>query len=508
MGRVPTNQTGISYAIEESLAVLPGTPTWKLTEPNDITAFGASLTKVARDPISVLRQRRKGTTTDLDSTVEVDSDLTKEAYLDFIEGFMFASATYPDGQPPIQSGALFDNLSAVAATPGYAHDALSAAIPAGRLIRARGFSDTANNNGLLEVDSGGSTTSTPIVGGTQTDETPGNVDNASLSIAGVRGATGDITLTVTGTTGVLGSTALDFTTLGLSDGQVIHVGGITATNQFTTAGPFYARIRGTITATSIPLDKLDPGVVTDAGVGKEIDLLYGAFVRNVTVNDVDFLERSYQFELSLPNLEDPGPGDMWEYALGNQANVATFNLPLTDKATVTFGFVGTDTELPTSTQKTNADTPVEPVQTTAYNTSADIARLRIQQLDETGLSSCFKSLNLSMNNQITGEKCLGNLGNLFLNQGNFLADVEAQLLLTNPGVIAAIRNNETLTLDWILKNDDGAIAFDIPSLTLGGGDKELPRNESVRINTTAEAFVDPALGYSMATSVIEQVPLS
>lgn len=507
MGRVAVNQTSVSFAIEASLGILPGAPTWKLTEPNDITAFGATITKVARDPISKLRQRRKGTTTDLDSAMEMEHDLTKEIYQDFIEGVLFAVATHPDGQPPVQSGALFDDLAAVAATPGYSHDALAAAIPTGRLVMVRGFDGSANN-GLQEVDAAGTTTSTIIVGGAHVDETPGNVDNATMAIAGVRGAVGDITLTVSGVNGTLGSTLLDFTTLGLSRGQVIHVGGVLSANQFATAGPFYARISGDITATTIPLDKLDPGVVTDAGAGILIDLMYGAFVRNVSTDDVDFLERSYQFELTLTNLQDPGPGDEWEYAIANEANVVSYNLPLTDKATITFGFVGTDTELPVTTQKTNADTPVETVQTTAFNTSADIARLRLQQVDETGLTTCFKNLVLSVNNQIGAEKCLGNLGALFLNQGNLLVDVEAQLLLTSSAVIAAIRNNDTLTLDFILKNEDGAIAVDIPSLTLGGGDKEFPQNESVLINTTAEAFVDPVLGYSMASSIIEQVPLS
>lgn len=504
MGRVLTNQTSVSFAIEETLGVLPGTPTWKLLEPNDVTQYGPTISKVARDPISKLRQRRKGTTTDLDSGVELEHDLTREVYKDFIEGLLFATAIYPDSQPPVQSGALFDDLAAVAATPGYSHSALSAALIQGRLVMLRGF-DLAVNNGLKEVAAASTTTSTIIVSGAQVDETPGNVDNATMTMAGVRAGSGDLVLTVTGVVGTISSTVLDFTTLGLNVGQVIHVGGLLAANQYATAGPFFARITA-IAANLLTLDKLDPGVVTDAGVGIPIDLLYGAFIRNVATDDTGFLERSYQFELALPNLQDPGPGDEFYYSEGNEANTATFNLPLTDKATITFGFVGTDTPVPVTARKTNAATPVEPVETAAMNTSADIARIRLQEVDETGLTSCFKNLSAGIDNQVTGEKCLGNLGAIFLNQGNLLVDVEADLLLTNSKVIAAIRDNDTLTMDWIIKNEDGAIAVDLPSLTLNGGDMDLVRNESVNISTTAEAFLDPVFGYSMATSLIEQVP--
>ena len=144
MGRVLTRDTTIAYAIEATLGVLPGSPTWKQTEPNDITAFGSTISKEPRDPITADRQRRKSITVDLDSDVEFEADLTQESAKDFLEGFMFASAKYPTGGgagqiPPQQSGAAFENLAAVAATPGYSHDAIAQAYDAGTLVFARGF---------------------------------------------------------------------------------------------------------------------------------------------------------------------------------------------------------------------------------------------------------------------------------------------------------------------------------------------------------------------------------
>jgi len=511
MGVVKTNRLSLAYAIEQSLGVLPGSPTWKLLEPNDVTTWGANTTKVARDPISPDRQRRKGTTTDVDRTVEFEHDLTREVFLDFIEGYCFASTRYPYSGAttrvgPQQSGAAFNNLAVDGDAGGdsFTHDTITTAMTAGRLVFSRGF-DNSTNNGMKEVDSGSTATVTEIANSADVmiDETPGNTDNATMEIAGHRGASGDLVWTFA--TSTLSSTVLDFTTLGLSPGQVIHLGGLTSTNQFS-EGVGYARIVS-IAANAIVCDKVSGDLASSdgAGTGIQVDILFGGFIRNVTVTDSDFLERSFQFELAMPNL-GAAAATRWQYAIGNYGNQVSFQLPLADKAIIEFGFVGTDTENPTDTQATGASTPVKTVQTTAFNTSNDIGRLRVQQVDETGLTTCFKNVTLTLNNQVTPEKCLGTLGATELNTGTYLVDVESQLLLTNEDVISAIKDNETVMFDFILKNDDGAIAFDIPSMTLGGGDLELPRNESVRINTTGEAFRDATLDYTLGVSLIPAVP--
>ena len=141
------------------------------------------------------------------------------------------------------------------------------------------------------------------------------------------------------------------------------------------------------------------------------------------------------------------------------------------------------------------------------NTSSNIARLRIQESDGTTITSCLTDLNATLNNQLSGEKCLGNLGPLFINSGNILIDIEATVLLTDSRLISAVRDNRTMTFDTIFKNDDdGGIALDIPSLTLGNGEKELPRNESVRINLAGEAFKDATLGYTASWSLFSALP--
>lgn len=493
MGRTLTNNFSLQYAIEESIGVLPGSPEWKLLEPNTIGAFGSSISTVARSPISKNRQRRKGTITDLDSAVEFDADLTLEHFIDFIEAFLFA-----DFVGPVKT------IPSATTTSSYTVPTMSAALPEFTLVFARGFTNPINN-GMKVVDIGGTTTDIPIKVDTLIVETPPATQNATLEVCGFQFTIGDLDVDADGN---LVSVAKDFAELDLTEGQFIWVGGSLAANQFTeAANTGFARVMN-IETNKLTLDKKGQTFVTEADTTQLVELHFGRFIRNVGVDDSDYLERSFNFEGAYDNLEYPGPGPAYEYAKGNFCNSLGFELPLVSKATMTFGFVGTDTEPPTTTRETNAGTPVEPVQSAAFNTSADIARLRIINIDESGLTTDFKSLTLNINNNVSPEKVLGLLGAKYMNTGNLEVDIEAQLLFTNPAVVEAIRANTRLTMDFSVSNDDGAIMIDIPSLTLGGGGRDFPVNESILINTTAQAYGDTLLGSSMSVSMFPFVPSS
>lgn len=578
MGRVLTNNISMSYAIEDSIGELPVSPEWKLLEPNAVTKFGADIKTVAREPISKLRQRRKGTIVDLDSAVEFNADLTIDAFTDFAEAFVFSEfngapsehadsvtagntgtgatfnitaggsgpftvtvaavnaggSGYAVGDKITIAGSTGDTLciltvaslsvtavatvtitdagsyavtpagtgvASKAAAGGYGtSDSSNTILTAGRLVYAQGFSVLANN-GLKVVAANGSGRVIKVA--SLTAETPGN--NALVEECGVRGGSGDIQVNSSGN---LISSSLDFTTLGLTVGQVIWVGGdATANHAFAqAANRGYARITA-IAANLLTLDKKATTFVTDNGSGKTIDLYYGRFLRNVSVDDADYLERSFQFELAYPNLDNPS-GDKYEYALGNYANQMTMELPLSNKAVMTFSFIGTDTEPPTSSRATNASTPIEVLKATAFNTSSDIARLRITEVDETGLTTDFKTLKLTLNNNVSPEKVLSVLGARFMNTGNFFVDIEADILFTNSEVVDAIRNNTTVTMDFSIRNENGAIFVDIPSMTLGGGAKDFPVNETVLLKTTAQAFKDDTLDTSLGISLFPYVPAS
>jgi hypothetical protein len=502
MARSLTNNLAVACAIEASIGTLPGTPLWVKLEPNTVGAYGAEITTVPRNPISNTRQQRKGSVTDLDSSVEFEGDLTKHHVLTFIEGFVFAQRASATVMERVQAGADYDTLAAVAATDNFTHSALSAALVAGTLIFARGFTNAANN-GLHEVDALGTTTST-ITTSNLVNETPTTASGARFDVCGRR-----ITdLTWTDATKIIGSAGTDLTTLGLTVGQKIRVGS--DVNAFTN-GQLVGRISA-IAAASITLTKVENlGASTLSGGGDQasdtVDLLYGPYVRNVAVDHADFIERSFQFEVVYNNLQNPdGTGDEYEYAVGNLCNELSLNLPGQDKATMSFGFIGTNSDDITTSRKGNTANAVSAVQTGAFNTSSDFARLNLWDASENDLGTCFKNLTLTIGNEVSPEKCLGTLGASFMNTGNLTVSLEAELLFTDSALAQAIKDNDTVQFDVLLKNDDGAIDIDIPSLTLGGGARSFPVNESIQISVTGTAFQDPTLGTSIGVTEFPYFP--
>ncbi len=519
MGRVLTNNVGFAYTIETSLGVA-GTA-WFLLEPNTINRFGAVNTVVARSPISKNRQRRKGTVTDRDSALEFEHDLTLSVFLDFIEGFCFATAQN------IEMDIL--STAVTTATDDYTIAALSATqadklefvvAQYATLIFGRGFSNS-ENNGLKSLDADVATSAT-VIGVAEnlvTEALP--PANARVELAGLRSlaAAADFTwdFDAIANTGTLISAAdiTDFTQFGLIIGMRCHIGSPDTSNiivnafQNSVANDMfgYATIKSFGTG-QIVFENLDAALKFDdlTAPTTALDLLFGKFIRNVAVDDADFLERSFQFEAEFPNLQDPGPGDEFQYSKGNFCDTAAFSLPLSDKATISFGFLGTDTDDPTIIRKAGASTALEPVLTASFNTSADIAKLRIQDLDDTGITTDFKSLTITLNNNVSAEKVLGTVGAKFLNTGNFEVDFEAELLFTSSTVVNRISNNTTVSLDFVIKNVEGTIAVEIPSMTLGDGALNLAVNESVKIRTTGQAFQDAILGYSIGITVLP-VPL-
>ena len=508
MPRVNTNDVQIAYSIESALGVAG--LNWREVEPNSIADFGATTTRVARNPISKDRQRRKGTITDLNSAVGIETDLTLDAFRDFIEAFCFATGVNTDvtGIPVTNTTAGNYQVAALVA-------AQAAKLDSGTLLWAAGFSVAATNGlKLLAANVAAAAVLIPIAG-VAAGGGAGRISLCGYRIPAATAASWDWDAGTKRATLASAAVGTQAQARGLVIGQLVHIGSVLSptnlalTNGFQNAAANdmvgYARVR-TISADEIVFDKVDAALqFDDAAIATAVDIIFGQFVRNRATDHADYLSRSFQFEALFKGL-GTGAADRYQYAAGNFCNTVGFALPLTNKATATFNFVGTDTENPTAARKAGAVNAVTPSERTAFNTSNDFARLRITEVDEDGITTDFKSLTLNINNGISGEKVLNALGAKYINVGDFQIGLEAQLVFSDEAVIQKIRDNETVTMDFILKNSDGVISVDIPSMTLGGGGREFPRNESVLINTTCEADGDNFLDASIAISIIP-VPL-
>jgi len=500
-----TNETIISYAIETAPGEVDAGATWTVTEPNDIGDFASNISTVARDPISNDRAPRKGAITDLDATVSFDSDLTVASFRDFFDGFAFAVWKEQNKAEP---------TAVATADDSYTHATITTALTAGTLIFARDFSLSANN-GVKRV-AAASTTLKTLVEENLSDETPPT--GARFNVAGFQGASGDIQVDTEGN--LISGGTYDFTD-DITDGrptfyvgQYIYVGDSTnAAYSFATAGfSGFARITA-IAAAKLTLDNYsdewtDAIGSADTGTGKTIRVYTGDWIRTVEVSNADFLNRTYQFEAEYNNLSDPttgNPVDGWEYINGCSPNQVTLNTALTDKATVNWGFIGLDSEAMVYTAKTKGGYK-EPTDTDAYNTTNDFARIYLKDLDNNDVGVYFKNMDLTINNNITPEKILGQLGSVVNSVGTLNVSASTEALFTSGRITDIVRANTTVKMNWVLDNDDGALCFDLPAITLGSANKSFPRNETIKVTLDIEAFKDNALDYVFSVTDFPHLP--
>src|SRR3546814_18100077 len=111
------------------------------------------------------------------------------------------------------------------------------------------------------------------------------------------------------------------------------------------------------------------------------------------------------------------------------------------------GFVGTDTTNPSEVRATNAANAKVGGQVESFGSASDIARLRLQDVDEAGLSTDFKTVNFTLTNNVAGEKVIAKLGPNYMNAGDIKVDTEAQMIFNNPDVIERVRVKKTAGFD-------------------------------------------------------------
>lgn len=511
MSAVNTNFISIALAKETSFDVLPGSPTWKTRQPNGGIKYGNAIKTVPREPIESTRQDSKGILVGSDSSIEWDEDLTGQVLSDQMEALLMSEA--------VHSNLHFEGISVN--STGFIIPSATASqaaklqwVTAGpkSLVFSVGYANAANN-GLKVLTADTAATGTAIAFSGAVAETAPT--NAIVDIAGVRAATGDLAITVSGSSvtltsgnnGVTGGDRVDFTTLGIKPGQFIHVGGLLAGNQFS-AGYGMFRVL-TIAAQTVTGDKPDTTLLTDAGASETVDLLFGRFIRPVRVSDASddtrFVEQYFRGELASPNLGGVGT-DEYEYARGMLLNTIAFTLPLEDKVTLKSTYVAKTVDDPTPTRATNAASALAPLLIQGFGTAREIGTLRLSNL--TAANTGFTNLTVTVSNNATPAKVLGTLGAHSIDVGRLKVNFTGKVLFTDKEILSAINSNDTLTFDFKVKNAEACAVVDFPALTLGNGARDFPANKKVEVNLDGTAFLDRSsvLQHSMGVSLFPVLP--
>ena len=479
VNKIDSNITGLRYAEELSLKVLPGTPTWFPLEPNSYSDFGANLSLTARNFINPSRQKRKGVVTALDAAGGFNIDITATNIQELFQGFLFANMRRKDELPVATIDGTGEAFQPTTGGLGYR---------ANDLLFAKNFTATANN-GLHLVS--GTPTATNIV--VTTNLTAATSQAGTISRVGFQFAAGDAVITNSGSAyPTLTTTTKDLTQLGLIPGEWVFIGGDVAAQQYNTvANNGFARVRS-VTTNLITFDKTQSTMVTDAGTGKTIRIFFGRVLKNESASNL-IVRRSYQLERPLGAPDDSSPSQIQsEYLVGSIPNQFTINLPTAEKVTADLSFIALDSELRTGATGLKSGNRPSLIETDVFNTSSDVSRMSLSVVSATnsnpaGLFAFLTEASIVINNNVSPNKAVGVLGAFDASIGTFDVSGSVTAYFSNISAIQAVKDNSDVTIDIQLVKANTGITIDLPLLALGDGRLNIEQDQPITIPLSLDA---------------------
>lgn len=340
----------------------------------------------------------------------------------------------------------------------------------GHLVRASGFTNAANNQ-LFRV---ASSTATTIVGSslTLTDEAAPPL-GARLKVVGFQGASGDITATANG----LGSTALNFTTLGLTVGQWIKIGGTAAGNKFATAAlNGFARITA-IAATALTLDNLPSGWTTDTGTSKTIQVWTGDYIRQGTTR------KSFSYEIGYLGQSVPS----YSVHAGMMVNSMNLTLEAGSILTGSFDFLGKVESISTTALD---GTPTEALQNDVMNAVNNVGRIAEAGAD-VATPNFMRRLTMTLNNNLREQMAIGSLALIGVGLGDSDVTGSISCYFGNKSLYEKYLNGTETSLNAVVVRSSKAYVLTFPRVKFEDGDKPASaRNQDVMVDLPFRALRD------------------
>jgi hypothetical protein len=469
------NRLRTSFVRESTLGVTPTTPrmrNMRITgeslqfNPEYIDSDEIRDDRMTSDPILTMQSSGGGVNFEL-SYPEDNTALSE----------IFRSAFYNPwvNTPQRENDGVADSVITDVATTGVITVTTGPAFAVGHVIRNTGFG-VAQNNGVFVITTGSATV--PSVGAALLALEAAPPATARMKVVGFQGATGDITATATG----LGSTTLNFTTLGLIVGQVLKIGATAAITQFNTV-PNNAFVRITaIAANAITLDNLPIGWAIDSGVGKTIRVWFGDTIKNGVTTSSLTIERGFMAQ-AVPN---------YIVNRGMVVNTMQINASSKQKITGSATFSGLSGGIST----TSLDVAPDPA-TTWPVIGANAGTQRITEAGATIQgSNWFRSLELTINNNLRMLESVGDLSPVDIQPGEATITGRAEAYFSSAALVQKFYTGTATSVLMVSARQNKAIAFQIPRMTYrsGGNPSASAKNTDVTVNFDFTASFDTLTG--------------
>ncbi|TJV51157.1 MAG: hypothetical protein E5Y01_16350 [Mesorhizobium sp.] len=469
-----SNRVRLTHVREVTLGVTPNTPrmrTARMTgealrfEPAFVSSEEIRDDRMNADPIKVDEMN--------DGTVngELSWPPHGSPFSDWLES-LFCSVW--SNTPYRDNDGTADSVITGVATAGTQVTHLTGdAFVASQLVRFTGFG-VAGNNGVFKCTTGGTTTSAYSGSGITDEAAPPAA--ARMKVVGFQGASGDITATSTG----LGSTSLDFTTLGLKVGQWLKIGGTAAGDKFATAAlNGWARITA-IAANALTLDNLPTGWTTDAGTGKTIKVFFGDTNKNGLSTIGQTLERGF--------LDQQTPTYIAQR--GMVVDQIVFNFEKKKIAT----WVATFSGMTGAEGTTSLDSSPDAATTNAVMAAA----VNVGRIAENGTiiggPNFIESVVMTIKNnlrQIGGIRSDGLVGPEDIGKGSVDVTVAMGTYFGNDTLLAKLFASTPTNINLRIAKNNQAMIFAVPRLTYTGGTPNAQaKNTDTKLPLASEASYD------------------
>lgn len=469
------NRSRLAHCREVTLGTTPTTPRMRTARmtgeqirfaPQTVQSNELRSDRMNSDPIKVNETNQGAVNGELSYPVD------NSPFSDWLES-LFCQVW--DNTPTFDNDGTADSVvtDAGTTTDTYVVASGGAAVVAGHLVRATGFTNAGNN----QIFRAASSTGTTIVGSSLslTAETAPPAA-AKLKVVGFQGASGDLVAVADGIT----STALDFTTLGLNVGSWIKIGGTATGDKFATAAcNGWARIT-VIAAAKITLDNLPTGWTTDAGTGKTLKVWFGDQLKNGVDTIGQTLERGFLSQ-SVPT---------YLISRGMVAGQGEFRFESEQIATWSITFQGLTGESTTTALDASPD---------AATTNAIMAAaVNVGRIAENGAviggPNYIRSVTLTINNNlrnIGGIRSDGLVGPEDIGKGS--ADVTAQMetYFGSDTLLAKLFAQTATNINIRIAKNSQAMVWALPRLTYtDGAANATGKNTDVMLPLTATASMD------------------
>lgn len=356
----------------------------------------------------------------------------------------------------------------------------------GHLIRNTGFG-VAQNNGTFRITTSSATVPSVGAGILAAEVAPAAA--ARMKVVGAEGVAGDITATASG----LGSTTLNFTTLGLVVGQVIKIGGTAAGTRFNTAANnSYARITA-IAATALTLDNLPVGWAVDAGTGKTIRFWFGDQIKNGTTRTSLTIERGFLGQ-AVPQ---------YIVTTGMHVNTMQIQMASKDKIKGSMAFNGMGGSLST----TALDATPDP-QTTSPVMAANA---NFQRFTEGGATvtgpSWIRSTEFTINNNLRMIESIGSLSAVDIVNGECNVSGKADVYFGDGSILSKFYSGTASSLVLASQKSNRGLVFQFPRITYRGGSNPSAsaKNTDVVMSLDWQASFDTLTGAHAIMDRLEYV---